>query len=258
MSGMNSPITVLTAPYNVINNSKVVSLDTQFLPNSIKEINQTPNYDLISNPIKPKETLENFASDLKSRVASKSEVASKIPSRSEVASKIQSKTEQESNLVSDSLVDTALSDYLYSKDDYYDNKNEMVDNTLPYNPLKQLVKNYLEDNISMYDNRGKYFDQYLFNKKFDAYIEEQQKLNLTKQKVRLSDLNKISNLEIKPYQLPLNKILINIKNVSFDIFDDILNGKNPSDKIKGDNLFYIGILCITITILYITIAFIFD
>jgi hypothetical protein len=111
---------------------------------------------------------------------------------------------------------------------------------------------------SMYDNRGKYFDEYLFNKKFDTYIEEQKKLNLTKQQIRLSDLNKISNLEIKPYQLPLNKILINIKNVSFDIVDDILNGKNPSDKIKGDNLFYLGILCITITILYITIAFIFD
>lgn len=259
MSGMNSPITVLTAPYNVINNSKVVSLDTQFLPNSIKEINQTPNYDLISNPIKPKETLENFASDLKSRVASI------IPSISEVASKIQSKTEQESNLVSDSLVDTALSDYLYSKDDYYDNKNEMVDNTLPYNPLKQLVKNYLEDNISMYDNRGKYFDQYLFNKQFDEYIDAKNKerllkenVRLLKENVRLYDLNKIENIEVQPYQLPLNKILINTKNTWFNMYDDLKNSKNPFKNLNFNSYFYIGVTLIIITILFTMLSYIFN
>jgi len=262
MSGMNSPITVLTAPYNVINNSKVVSLNTQFLPNSIKEINQTPNYDLISNPIKPKETLENFASDLRSIVASKipslSEVASKIPSLSEVVSKIPSKTEQESNLVSDSLVDTALSDYLYSKDDYYDNKNEMVDNTIPYNPLKQLVKNYLEDNISMYDNRGKYFDQYLFNKQFDEYIDAKNKERLLKENVRLYDLNKIENIEVQPYQLPLNKILINTKNTWFNMYDDIKNSKNPFNNLNFNSYFYIGVTLIIITILFTMLSYIFN
>ena len=111
---------------------------------------------------------------------------------------------------------------------------------------------------SMYDNTGKYFDQFLFNKKFDEYINEQKKLNLKKQDVRLDDLNKIENLKIKPYQLPLNKILINIKNTCFEFFDNIMDGKNPINKLNGDNLFYLGILCITITLLYITISFIFE
>jgi hypothetical protein len=155
-----------------------------------------------------------------------------------------------------------------------------------YNPFRPLIDSYLsidENNLisgetipgfidassveskteglpirSMYDNRGKYFDQYLFNKKFDEYIEEQQKLNLKKQNVRLDDLNKIENLKIKPYQLPFDKILINIKNMCFEMFDNTMAGENPINSINGDNLFYLGILCLTITLLYITIAFIFE
>jgi len=172
------------------------------------------------------------------------------------------------------------------------NINRINNSEKSYNPLKSLVNNYLSldeiDNKSnnkiittesipgfidpssvksysdglpirnMYDNRGKYFDEYLFNKKFDEYIEEQKKINLTKQKVRLHDLNKVENLKIKPYQLPFNKILINTKNLSFEIFDNIMNGENPTSNIKGDNLFYLGVLLLTITILYISISFIFD
>ena len=111
---------------------------------------------------------------------------------------------------------------------------------------------------SMYDNTGKYFDQYLFNEKFDEYVGEQKKLNLTKQKVRLDDLNKAENLKIKPYQLPFNKILINTKNVTFGIFDDLMAGNSITDKLNGDILFYLGILCLTITLLYTSISFIFD
>ena len=110
----------------------------------------------------------------------------------------------------------------------------------------------------MYDNTGKYFDQFLFNKKFDEYINEQKKLNLKKQDVRLDDLNKIENLKIKPYQLPFEKILINIKNMCFEMFDNTMAGENPINSITGDNLFYLGILCLTITLLYITISFIFE
>jgi hypothetical protein len=169
-------------------------------------------------------------------------------------------------------------DNINNKNNSYDPLKPLVDAYLseegePYNKNKlvssETVPGFIDPSSvqarseglpirSMYDNRGKYFDQYLFNKKFDSYIEEQQKLNLTKQKVRLDDLNKVENLKIKPYQLPFNQILINIKNVTFELFDDAMNGKNSSDKIKGDNLFYLGILCITITLLYVTIAFIFD
>jgi hypothetical protein len=173
MSGMSSPITVLTAPYNTINNPNVISLNTRFTPKALKEINQTPNYDVVSNPIKPKECIECFDSNNTSK------------------DKIPIEDEYKSNLVGDNLVDTAIYDYLASKDDYYDNKNQMVDNTIPYDPLKSLVKDYLKDNISMYDNRGKYFDQYLFNKKFDEYIDQKNKERLLKEKVRLYYLNKV-------------------------------------------------------------------
>jgi len=111
---------------------------------------------------------------------------------------------------------------------------------------------------SMYDNTGKYFDQYLFNKKFDEYVGEQKKINLTKEKVRLNDLNKAENLKIKPYQLPLNTILINTKNISFDVFDDLISGTNPVKKLYGDNLFYLGILLMAITLIYTSISFIFE
>ncbi len=240
MSGMSSPITVLTAPYNTINNPNVISLNTRFTPKALKEINQTPNYDVISNPIKPKECIECFESNNTSK------------------DKIPIEDEYKSNLVGDNLVDTAIYDYLASKDDYYDNKNQMVDNTIPYDPLKSLVKDYLKDNISMYDNRGKYFDQYLFNKKFDEYIDQKNKERLLKEKVRLYDLNKVENIKINPYDLPLNKLLINTKNTWFNMYDDLSNGKDPTKNLDFTSLFYIGITLIVIVILYVLLSFIFS
>ncbi len=240
MSGLSTPITVLTAPYNVINNSKAISLDTKLTPQAIKEINQTPNYDVIPDPIKPREILrENFEN-------------------SNTESVNQEKVKAQQELVSDSLVDTALYDYLKSKDDYYDNKNEMVDNTIPYDPLKSLVKDYLKDNISMYDNRGKYFDQYLFNKKFDEYIELKNKERLLKEKVKLYDLNRIENIKVQPYELPLNKILINTKDTWFNIYDDIKNSKNPLVNLDINSYFYIGITLVVIVLLYTLLSNIFD
>lgn len=237
---MSNPITVLTAPYNTINNPNVISLNTRFTPKALKEINQTPNYDVVSNPIKPKECIECFASDNTSK------------------NKIPIEDENKSNLVGDNLVDTAIYDYLASKDDYYDNKNQMVDNTIPYDPLKSLVKDYLKDNISMYDNRGKYFDQYLFNKKFDDYIELKNKERLLKEKVKLYDLNKVENIKINPYDLPLNKLLINTKNTWFNMYDDLSNGKDPTKNLDFTSLFYIGITLIVIVILYVLLSFIFS
>ncbi len=240
MSGMSSPITVLTAPYNTINNPNVISLNTRFTPKALKEINQTPNYDVVSNPIKPKECIECFESNNTSK------------------DKIPIEDEYKSNLVGDNLVDTAIYDYLASKDDYYDNKNQMVDNTIPYDPLKSLVKDYLKDNISMYDNRGKYFDQYLFNKKFDEYIDQKNKERLLKEKVTLYDLNKVENIKINPYDLPLNKLLINTKNTWFNMYDDLSNGKDPTKNLDFTSLFYIGITLIVIVILYVLLSFIFS
>jgi hypothetical protein len=252
MSGLASPITVLTAPYNVINNSNVISIDSRLSRQGLKEANQTPNYDVVSNPIKQKECIECFENtgietNPESRIETKPE--SRIETEQEISN---------STLVDNNLVDTALYDYLEGKTDYYDNKNQMVDNTIPYDPLKSLVKNYLQDNISMYDNRGKYFDQYLFNKKFDEYVEEKNKERLLKEKVKLYDLNKVENIEIQPYDLPLNKILINTKNTWFNMYDDVLNKKNPIKSLDFKSFFYIGITLIIVVILYVLLSYIFD
>ncbi len=120
------------------------------------------------------------------------------------------------------------------------------------------IKDYLKDNISMYDNRGKYFDQYLFNKKFDEYIDQKNKERLLKEKVRLYDLNKVENIKINPYDLPLNKLLINTKNTWFNMYDDLSNGKDPTKNLDFTSLFYIGITLIVIVILYVLLSFIFS
>ena len=48
-----------------------------------------------------------------------------------------------------------------------------------YNPTTELVNNYLSNDTTMYDNVGKFFDPYLFNKKFDKYVEQQSKKKIT-------------------------------------------------------------------------------
>lgn len=125
-------------------------------------------------------------------------------------------------------------------------------------PTKQMVNDYLKTNKSMYDNRGKYFDSYLFNQKFDEYIKQKTAERKLKEQVQLYDLDSIDNIQVQPYQLPLNKLLINFKNIWFKLFDDLLNGKNPSDLFVVDNFFYFGMSCIVFFLLYIMLAYIFE
>ena len=127
-----------------------------------------------------------------------------------------------------------------------------------YDPTTQIVDNYLKTNKSMYDNRGKFFDSNLFNKKFDEYIKQENEERLLKQKVKLYDLDDISNIEISPYELPLNKLLINLKNVWFNLFDNIINGENILNNFNTNNLFYFGISFIVIYILFIILTYIFE
>ena len=72
--------------------------------------------------------------------------------------------------------------------------------------------------VSMYDNRGKYFDLYNFNKDFDDYIRQQQISRLLNEKLKLTDLSTIDSIKIKPYQLPIDKMLINTKDVWFELY----------------------------------------
>lgn len=127
-----------------------------------------------------------------------------------------------------------------------------------YDPTKQMVNNYLKDNISMYDNRGKYFDSYLFNQKFDEYIEKKTTERKLKEQVQLYDLDSIENIQVQPYQLPIDKLLINFKNIWFGLFDDIIQGKNPTDLFTTSNFFYFGITFIVIFIIYIMLSYIFE
>lgn len=127
-----------------------------------------------------------------------------------------------------------------------------------YDPTTEKVNNYLKTNDSMYDNKGKYFDSYLFNQKFDSYIQKKNSERLLKEKVQLYDLDRVSNIEIAPYQLPIDKILINLKNIWFDFFDNLMNLNNPFENFNTTDLFYYGITLIGIYILIIMLGFIFE
>lgn len=127
-----------------------------------------------------------------------------------------------------------------------------------YDPVAEKVNNYLDTNKSMYDNRGKYFDSYLFNSKFDEYIKKINDERLLKEKVKLYDLDRISNIQIAPYQLPIDKLLVNLKNVWFNFFDNIINLKNPVENFNSVDLFYYGISFIIIYLLIIMLEFIFE
>jgi hypothetical protein len=127
-----------------------------------------------------------------------------------------------------------------------------------FDPTKSMVNNYLKTNKSMYDNRGKYFDSYLFNQKFDEYIKEQTEERKIKEKVQTYDLDSIDNIQVQPYQLPLDKLLINFKNIWFKLFDDVIEGKNPTNLLTTSNFFYFGITFIVIFILYIMLSYIFE
>jgi hypothetical protein len=127
-----------------------------------------------------------------------------------------------------------------------------------YDPTKKMVDDYLKTNESMYDNRGKYFDTYLFNQKFDEYIRKKTAERKLKEQVQLYDLDNIDNIQVQPYELPLNKLLINFKNVWFQLFDDLINGNNPTNLFTTTNFFYFGITFIVIFLLYIMLSYIFE
>jgi hypothetical protein len=127
-----------------------------------------------------------------------------------------------------------------------------------YDPTKQMVNDYLDTNMSMYDNRGKYFDSYLFNQKFDEYIKQKTAERKLKEQVQLFDLDSIENIKVQPYELPINKLLINFKNLWFDLFDDLINKKDPSNLFTTTNFFYFGMTFIVIFLIYIMLSYIFE
>lgn len=159
----------------------------------------------------------------------------------------------------------STSEYPQSINEYQDLTNPRQSHRVPlgietnyYDPTKQMVNNYLKTNISMYDNRGKYFDSYLFNQKFDEYIKQKTAERKLKEQVQLYDLNNIDNIQIQPFELPLNKLLINFKNLWFKLFDDIIHGNNPANLFSTTNFFYFGMTFIIIFLLFVMLSYIFE
>jgi hypothetical protein len=142
-------------------------------------------------------------------------------------------------------------------------RKEGIEN--PVNSTDELIKittdqyktPYSQGN-SMYDNRGKYFDLYDFNKDFDAYIQKQQKERLLNEKLKLTDLSTIDSIKIKPYQLPLDKMLINVKDTWFEMYDNVTKGENPLTKFGEDKFFYIGVTLIVVALMYVMLWFFFE
>lgn len=142
-------------------------------------------------------------------------------------------------------------------------KKEGIENPVDeiYRPIKVITNQYntpFSQGDTMYDNRGKYFDLYDFNKDFDAYIRQQQKQRLLNEKLKLTDLSTIDSIKIKPYQLPLDKMLINVKDTWFEMYDEVSKGENPLTKINEDKFFYIGLTLIIVALIYVMLWFFFE
>jgi hypothetical protein len=128
-------------------------------------------------------------------------------------------------------------------------------------PVKVVTDQYetpFSQGVSMYDNRGKYFDLYDFNKDFDAYIRQQQKQRLLNEKLKLTDLSTVDSIKIKPYQLPIDKMLINTKDTWFEMYDKVMGGENPLTEINEEQFFYIGITLIAVALMYVMLWFFFE
>jgi hypothetical protein len=112
-------------------------------------------------------------------------------------------------------------------------------------------------NRSVFDNRGRFFDPYKFNKEFEVYIEKQKKKRLLEQELKTYDLNKIDNMVIKPYNLPFKNIVLNTQSMWFRFFDNIINGEKLFKNSTFDDVFYVALTFITIFLLYIIIYSLF-
>jgi hypothetical protein len=145
----------------------------------------------------------------------------------------------------------------YKSPEYKKVEKELVELKKNFNPSDSYESKYTQG-TTMYDNRGKYFDPYEFNKKFDDYIEKQSKIRLLEDKLRLNDLNTIENIKVAPYQLPFNKMLIGLKDTWYNFYDAIINKRNPFENFSNDDIFYFSITLILIALIYVLLSFIFE
>ena len=145
----------------------------------------------------------------------------------------------------------------YKSPEYKKIEQELVELKKNFNQSDSYESNYTQG-TTMYDNRGKYFDPYKFNKKFDEYIQKQSQIRLLEDKLRLNDLNTIENIKVAPYQLPFNKMLIGLKDTWYNFYDALLSKRNPFENFSNDSIFYFSITLILIALIYVLLSFIFE
>lgn len=134
-----------------------------------------------------------------------------------------------------------------------------MDNTETINTETNIVSSGgITSDRTIFDNRGKFFDPYQFNKEFEKYIDDSKKKRLNEQKLRTYDLEKIENTRIRPYDISFSKIIKNIQSMWFRYYDNIRDRKNIFEGSSYDDLFYLSITFITVYILYIMIYLIFS
>ena len=129
-----------------------------------------------------------------------------------------------------------------------------IDKTPSNNDIYGVDLNKLSPELdrSMYDNRGKYFDTFKFNKQFDEYIKQQNALRLKNDELKLQDINKIENVQIEPYNLTFNQILINTQDMWIKIFSFNFSS------FTVDDLFYLSISLISFGLIYLFFYFLFQ
>ena len=140
-------------------------------------------------------------------------------------------------------------------DNNNNNNNNMNDNNMNDNNMNDNNDNV--NNRTLFDNRGRYFDTYKFNKNFDEYIEQTNKQNLINQELKTYDLNKIENITINPYNLTFAEILTNIQSMWFRFYDNLTSGNNILKNSNFNDLFYLAISFISIFLLYIILYSLF-
>jgi len=113
-----------------------------------------------------------------------------------------------------------------------------------------------QGNLGRFDD-GKYlykldsgkFDIDRFNRDFDQYRDKRKEESREILNRKLEELNKPPDVT-PPYDLSVGQIMINMKDATFNVMDDIINFKFTSEVLlKQNRLFYIGLLLIIIALI---------
>jgi len=93
------------------------------------------------------------------------------------------------------------------------------------------------------------FDSEQFNKDFDKNIKIQQEENNLKKLQRLNELNKEQE-KPKLYEQSVRDTLIKMKDIIYELLDDILQGRfNKNTLAKNNRMYYVGIFLLIVVML---------